>query len=317
MRFAPTPLPILLVGETGTGKEVFARLIHAASGRPGILVDVNCGALPREMVESLLFGHRRGAFTGAVEHVSGFIEQAAAGSLLLDEILSLPMEAQPKLLRVLEGGETRRLGEAGKRRVDFRVIATAQEDLATRLGNQSFRLDLYHRLAGVLIGLPPLRERPEDLVPLAEQFARGHQRRLGNGVAPVLHAHGWPGNVRELRAVIDRASYVSPPGELSALALEQAIRLQPHEPSVGRTAQRVQDHATLRSICAAHGWDRQRIAAALGVSQATLYRRLRAAGLSLRSLSCSQDSHLENEKPENPGIPAGHSPPPSSWESAL
>ena len=222
-RYARSPLPILLVGETGTGKEVFARLIHRLSGRPGSLVDINCGALPREMVESLLFGHRRGAFTGAVENISGFIEQAADGTLLLDELLSLPMEAQAKLLRVLDTGETRRLGEAAKRRVDFRVISTAHEGLAGHLQERSFRLDLFHRLAGVVIELPALRQRPEDLMPLAEQFAGEHDRVLGEGVATVLHSHPWPGNIRELRTAIARACYGAPERELSALAIEQAI----------------------------------------------------------------------------------------------
>lgn len=175
--FAPTGFAILIVGATGTGKELLARHIHHRSRRRGELVDVNCGALPREMAESLLFGHRRGAFTGAVESTVGHVERADGGTLFLDEVLHLPPEGQVKLLRVLETGDVQRLGEGRKRNVDLRIVAAAQDDTTERLGLGVFRRDLYQRLAGVVIHLPPLAERPEDIVPLAAHFAARRSRR--------------------------------------------------------------------------------------------------------------------------------------------
>jgi two-component system response regulator FlrC len=140
-RFAGTTLPILLIGPTGTGKEVMARHVHAMSGRRGTLVDVNCGALPRDMVESLLFGHRRGAFTGAVESVTGLIACANEGTLFLDELTSLPLEGQAKLLRVLENGELKALGSTVNTSVDFRLVAAVQDDILERLESHQFRRD--------------------------------------------------------------------------------------------------------------------------------------------------------------------------------
>lgn len=185
-QFAPTPLPILLIGETGTGKEVFAQEVHGCSGRRGLLVDVNCGALPREMVESLLFGHRRGAFTGALESARGLIEEADAGTLFLDEVLSLPLEAQAKLLRVLETGEIRAVGETSKRRVNLRVVSAAQPSLQAMVEEGEFRPDLLQRLAGVVIRIPSLMERGDDVIRLAEHFAWALDCTLANGVEDVL-----------------------------------------------------------------------------------------------------------------------------------
>jgi len=204
-RYARTRLPILLVGATGTGKELFAEHIHERSGRPGPLVDVNCCALPRDMVESLLFGHRRGAFTGAVDSTVGHVERSDGGTLFLDELASLVPDAQGKLLRVLESGETQPLGAATKRRVDLRVICAVQDDIWTALDAGRFRRDLFQRVAGVVIELPPLAARPEDIVPLAEHFANLQGRRLEGGVDSVLVNYPWPGNVRELRMAIERA----------------------------------------------------------------------------------------------------------------
>ena len=158
-RFAPTMVSVLLIGETGTGKEVFAARIHAASGRSGDFVDVNCAALPAEMVESLLFGHRRGAFTGAMEHAVGLIEQAEGGTLFLDELTSLPVHAQARLLRVLESRCVRRLGDRRHHHVDFRVVAAALPELTGCVASGCVRRDLFQRIAGVVIELEPLARR--------------------------------------------------------------------------------------------------------------------------------------------------------------
>ncbi len=292
-QFARSRISVLLVGPTGTGKELLARHLHALSGRRGELVDINCGALPREMIESMLFGHRRGAFTGAVEDAAGLVAKAAGGTLFLDELPSLPLEGQAKLLRLLETGEVRPIGETAKRLVDFRVVSTAQEDIASRVEAGGFRRDLFHRVAGLAIRLPPLRERPEDVEPLAAHFAARHARVLGSGTARLLENQPWPGNVRELRAVIDRAAVLSDEEALGVPLILDALScwggtgaLADPGPSRSRArldgGQRHVSDAALREACAANDWDTRRIAPALGVSRATLYRRLRECGISLR-----------------------------------
>jgi transcriptional regulator with PAS, ATPase and Fis domain len=291
---APTQLPVLLVGATGTGKELFAQYIHQLSGRTGDLVDVDCGALPREMLESLLFGHRRGAFTGALEDAEGLVSRAAGGTLFLDELSSLPAEGQGKLLRVLETGEVRRVGDTGKRRIEFRVVAAVQDDVMDRLGVGAFRADLYHRVAGAVVYLPPLRERGGDLFVLAAHFAAAQGHILGSGALAVLQGHAWPGNVRELRRVIQRSVMLAGSRELDGQVIAEALgtgpaftgRSQPHEASAAASAK-----VELLGACAANGWDPGRIAIALGVSRATLYRRLREQGIRLRRISRSHQSH--------------------------
>jgi DNA-binding NtrC family response regulator len=298
-RFAPTAMPILLIGATGTGKELFARHIHSASKRRGALIDVNCGALPHDMAESLLFGHRRGAFTGAVETVTGHLERADSGTLFLDEVLHLSLSSQVKLLRALETGEVQPLGAARKQRVDFRVVSAAQEDAPERLDGGTFRHDLFQRLAGVVIDLPLLADRTEDIVPLAEHFAAGQGQRLELGTTKVLEGHAWPGNVRELRLAIERAGCLVENGTLPPGAVRDAIALgMPRGPLSdrrasdrrGRGADRRRRAAPRRSWddlmaqCAANGWDAGRVAESLGIARSTLYDRLRAAGISLRAL---------------------------------
>jgi transcriptional regulator with PAS, ATPase and Fis domain len=290
-RFAPTPMSMLLVGATGTGKELFAERIHASSGRRGPFVPVNCAALPRDMVESLLFGHHRGAFTGAVEATTGFIEAAEGGTLFLDELSSLAVEAQVKLLRVLESKQINRLGETRTRLIDFRLVASAQEDVRTRVQAGLFRLDLYERVAGVVLGLPALRDRGEDVVLLAEYFAARGGRTLDPESLPVLLNYGWPGNVRELRSAIERAGFLSEQRPLGPRALAEAIALgAPRavpELSVGALQRPAADgaaRARLIATCREHGWDARRAAAALGIARSTLYDRLRGEGLSLRML---------------------------------
>jgi DNA-binding NtrC family response regulator len=284
-RFARTALPILLIGATGTGKELFAQHIHYRSQRRGDLVDVNCGALPPEIAESLLFGHRRGAFTGAVESVVGHLERADGGTLFLDEVVHLSVSAQVKLLRALETGEVQPLGAGRKRCVDFRVVSAAQEDTWQRLDRGLFRHDLYHRLAGIVIELPLLAERSEDIVLLAEYFAALRGQRLEEGAAKVLEAHGWPGNVRELRLAIERAGCLVVNGTLPPGAVRDAIALgMPRDHASDRRSARGRSWDELMRVCQQHSGDAELVAASLGIRRSALYARLKAAGISLRRI---------------------------------
>ncbi|HEU4700020.1 MAG TPA: sigma 54-interacting transcriptional regulator [Gemmatimonadales bacterium] len=287
-RCARTLLPVLIVGATGTGKELVARGIHRLSGRRGEFVEVDCGALPSTMTEGLLFGHRRGAFTDAREHRAGFVEGAHRGTLFLDEITNLSLGGQGALLRVLETGEVRRLGESDKRPVDLRVVAAAQDGLQSQLTSGAFRRDLFHRLAGLIIHLEPLARRPDDVLPLADHFARRSGTALGIGAAGVLRSHAWPGNVRELRRVIERASMLAEGSVLDGVLLAEAIRLGRLSDASGESVKRQmpaedQRWADLVAVCERHGWrDAELIATELGVHRTTLFRLLRKAGLSLR-----------------------------------
>jgi transcriptional regulator with GAF, ATPase, and Fis domain len=219
---ADTPATVLIVGETGTGKELFARAIHQRSPRRDRpLVAVNCAAIPATLIESEFFGHERGAFTGATQRREGRFALAHGGTIFLDEIGELPLEMQGKLLRVLQEGEFEPVGSSRTRKVDVRVIAATNRDLeaATRAG--TFRADLYFRLSVFPLRLPPLRERGDDAVLLAEIVSAQLARSLGRPVWPleasdvsVLRAYSWPGNVRELRNVLERALITSPDGRL-------------------------------------------------------------------------------------------------------
>ncbi len=282
-RFAPTPTPIVLVGATGTGKDLLARHIHARSGRTGRFVPVNCGALPREMAESLLFGHRRGAFSGAVESRRGFLEVAHGGTLFLDELTCLASDGQAKLLRALDTGEVQPLGEERVRALDVRAVAAVQDRLPAALATGGLRSDLYQRLAGVVISLPPLAERVQDIVPLARSFAARQRRVLESGAERVLTMYEWPGNVRELRHVMERAGRLVANGSLPAAAVAEAIHLgAPSLPDSHDDRLDLSTRAYLLLICERYGWQADRVARALGIHRATLFRRLKRAGVSLR-----------------------------------
>jgi DNA-binding NtrC family response regulator len=205
-RVAPSDLPVLLLGETGTGKELLARHLHARSGRSGPLVAVNCAALPPELVEATLFGHRRGAFTGATEDAPGLFLQAQGGTLFLDEVAELTLAHQAKLLRALDSGEVLPVGSARHVRSDARVVAATNAELPARIADGRFRADLYARLAGAVVRLPPLRARRGDILGLAERFLAppppGPERRLSAQAAERLLLHPWPRNVRELQAAM-------------------------------------------------------------------------------------------------------------------
>ena len=212
-RVAGSGARVLVRGETGTGKEAVMRAIHSWSERPGRCVVINCGGLPPSLIEAELFGHERGAFTGAVQRRSGVFEQADHGTLCLDEIGELPLSAQAALLRVLETGRFHRVGAVEEIEVDVRVIAATHRDLRELVEQGHFREDLYYRLDAITLSLPPLRERPRDVEVLARHFLATAQRTWGHRVESIsqeamacLLAHGWPGNVRELRNAIEFAT---------------------------------------------------------------------------------------------------------------
>jgi len=216
-RVAPTDTTVLLLGETGTGKELFARAVHERSRRrERPLVKLNCGAIPHQLIESELFGHERGAFTGATQRREGRFALADGGTLFLDEIGELPLELQPKLLRVLQEGELEPVGSSRTRKVDVRIVAATHRDLPDCVARGTFREDLYYRLAVFPIRIPPLRERGRDVDELARAFAEKFARRVGRDLAPLseatlgrLRAYAWPGNVRELANVIERGVIIS------------------------------------------------------------------------------------------------------------
>jgi len=227
-RVAPHDVTVLVEGAPGVGKELFARAIHAESRRcEGPFEDVNCGALPEGLVESLLFGHERGAFSGAARARAGHFEAAAGGTLFLDEIGDLPLDAQVKLLRTLQERTVRRLGADRAIPVDVRVIAATNRDLAAEVAAGRFREDLYYRLATAVLRLPPLRERPGDLTPLIDHFLGAANRKFADqpgveqkALSPkarnLLLAHPWPGNVRELQATLDRLVLWTPRADIGA-----------------------------------------------------------------------------------------------------
>ena len=254
-RLASHSLPVLIAGESGTGKELIARALHAEGPRrPRPFVAMNVTALPRDLVESELFGHERGAFTGAHARRLGAFAEAHGGTLFLDEVGDLPLDAQPKLLRALDGYEVRRVGAAGSgARADVRVVAATHAPLEQRVTAGEFRRDLFHRLECFVVQVPPLRERRGDVAPIARELLShlapqvGH-RILTSAALARLAAHDWPGNVRELRNVLCRAADATPRGgAIDVNAIDRALRRQvaPRGPAVtSRTARLLlEEHA--------------------------------------------------------------------------
>ena len=233
-RIAPTAMSVLVTGETGTGKEGLARRLHDASGRKGAFVVVNCASLPPELVESELFGHARGAFTGAVGDKRGLVLDANGGTLFLDEIGELTMEVQAKLLRLLQEKEIRPLGGRQVLKVDVRVVAATWRDLRARVAEGAFRDDLLYRLAVFELALPPLRERGDDVLLLARHVVDGFARQVGIGrrslarsAGAALRGHGWKGNVRELQAVLARAAVLGDGRTITGADIRGALSAAP------------------------------------------------------------------------------------------
>ena len=294
-RVAPVDSAVLVQGETGTGKEVIARAIHEASPRRNHrFVALNCAAIPSALLESELFGHEKGAFTGAWAQTKGRFQMADGGTLFLDEIGDMPLELQPKLLRVLQEQEFERLGSTQTVRVNVRVVAATNQDLAELVAKKLFRADLYYRLNVIPICLPPLRERVQDIVPLTEFFVAKFSARLNktidvipDEVVEVLKAHDWPGNVRELQNFIERAMLFSP-GSVLRLPLDS-------KPMVTRAAKQSSESAS-RTLADA---DREHIletleeanwliggqkgaANRLGLPRTTLIYKMRKLGIEMR-----------------------------------
>jgi len=290
-RVGPSDTAILITGETGTGKERVARALHLASGRKGRLVAVNCAAIPATLLESELFGHERGAFSGALTRRLGRIEQAQGGTLLLDEIGDMPLELQAKLLRVLETKEVERLGGSAPIPVDVRILAATHRDLARAVEEGRFRQDLYFRLNVLPLALPPLRERPEDILPLARAFAAelaGPQVPLvlAPGAEEALRAWRWPGNVRELRNFIERLNLLRGDGPLTltpeALTGPALQPAKPSRPVLGQKSYREHVEDFERALIRAALEEGGSIAAAarlLQVDRGNLHRRIKALDL--------------------------------------
>jgi two-component system response regulator HydG len=287
-RVAEVDSTVLLVGETGVGKERVARLIHRASPRAACpFLAVNCGALPEGLFESELFGHARGAFTGALQERQGLFEAADGGTLLLDEAGEVPPPMQVKLLRVLQERGVRRVGENHPRRVNVRLVAATNRDLAQDVAQQRFRLDLYYRLKVVELEIPPLRERPDDVRGLAEALlvktARRMQRPITGytiGCFDRMLRYAWPGNVRELENVVERACALARGRsiDLDDLPLEiQQVHSLALDPPPVRRLRDVERLHILGALERNHG-NKSRTAEQLGIGVATLFRRLRQYG---------------------------------------
>jgi two-component system nitrogen regulation response regulator NtrX len=290
-RVAKSDVAVLLTGESGTGKELLAAHIHRESplaARP--LVKVNCAAIPTELIESELFGHEKGAFTGAAGARRGRFEVAHGGTILLDEVGDLHAASQAKLLRVLQDGEIQRLGGEQPIRVSVRVISATNRPLDALVADGRFRQDLFYRLSVVPIRVPPLRERRDDIPALAAYFlsefcARNNVRakRLDADVVPALERYHWPGNVRELRNTIERMAILTPGDRIAADAIPYEIRAAKPPPSSG--LQQVRDEAERERILQAleqTSWNVSSAAALLGVERTSLHKRIRALSLTRR-----------------------------------
>jgi len=277
---------VLITGEHGTGKEVAARWLHAASARSGApFVPVNAGGLGDGVLESELFGHVRGAFTDARTDRAGCFELADGGTLFLDEIANMPVGQQARLLRVLERGEINPVGSSRSRRVDVRVVSATNADIARDAGAGRFREDLLYRLNTVEIRLPPLRDRRDDIPRLAALFLRRHAGRIGSdrrfstAAVEALLGHPWPGNVRELEHVVLRAVLLAQGDEIGP----DDLALRPRAADAGprledMTLEQVERYLIERAM-AAHGGNVTEAARALGLSRSAMYRRLAALGV--------------------------------------
>ena len=282
---APATSSVLIQGETGTGKELVARILHYRSGRAQMpFVPVNCGALPENLVESELFGHRKGAFTGADMHHKGLFEVADGGTLLLDEVGELDRGTQAKLLRFLESGEIRRVGESSSFRSDVRVLCSTNRDLKQAVADGLFREDLYFRINTFEIVLPPLRDRLDDVPVLAEHFLDLLTRKtrirweLDDGAVEALCAYDWPGNVRELANVLEHAYVLAggkPIGREHFPAMVHAGH--PSRP-VGPATLRQREMEAILDVLHKHGGNKPAAADELGISLKTLYNKLNQAG---------------------------------------
>jgi transcriptional regulator with GAF, ATPase, and Fis domain len=297
-RVAPTDSTVLIQGETGTGKELIARAIHNISSRCGrSFVKLNCAAIPLDLLESELFGHEKGAFTGAIAQRIGRFELADKGTLFLDEVGDIPLALQPKLLRVLQEQEFERLGSTQTHHVNVRLVAATNRDLAEMVKRGEFRSDLYYRLNVFPISLPPLRARREDVPALVTHFIEIFCRRMGKQIEHIppetmfaLCSYSWPGNIRELQNLIERAVILSNygvlPNPLPTAALNDAIVFP------AATTLKASERALILNTLEAVGWvigGPKGAAAKLGLKRTTLICRMQKLGISRRFLQDGQD----------------------------
>jgi DNA-binding NtrC family response regulator len=305
-RVAAARTPVLIEGESGVGKELLAQHLHRLSPRASkAFVDLNCAAVPATLLESELFGHERGAFTGAGNEKPGLVEVADGGTLFLDEVGEMATEIQSKFLRVLDSGTFYRVGATRKRRADFRLVAATNRDLGTEVAEGRFRKDLYYRIHGVRVVIPPLRERPEDIPMLVEHFSRGLPvpKRFTPAALQTLSAHDWPGNVRELHFAVERAGLLAegdmidvsdlppeiggrpgrapaprPLGAASGAAAAASAEAAPPDAFVNQLDDGP-DPSRVREALERARWRRGEAAEILGVSPRTLYRWMKRLGL--------------------------------------
>jgi formate hydrogenlyase transcriptional activator len=294
---APTDATVLINGETGTGKELIAEAIHQCSNRSkGPFVKVNCAAIPAGLLESEMFGHERGAFTGAVARIIGRFERANGGTLFLDEIGDLPLELQPKILRVIQERQFERLGSATTIRADVRVICATHQNLVEMIDEQRFRADLFYRLSVFPIELPPLRDRPEDIRLLVHHFAMDYARRLGKPITAISEQfmtacahHSWPGNVRQLQNFIERSVILSKGSVLNGSLSDLTCATKTSAPVTMEDAERSHILETLQQTDGVVGGPNG-AAARLGLCRTTLISKMKRLGILLEKISVSTTS---------------------------
>jgi DNA-binding NtrC family response regulator len=296
-RAAPSDMPILILGENGTGKELAARAVHDLSPRKTQpFLKLNCAAIPAELVESELFGHEKGAFSGALAARRGAFEQADGGTLFLDEIGDMPKSMQAKLLRVLQDGTLRRVGGGIELKVDVRLISATNRPIEELLAEDAFREDLYYRISTLTLKTPPLRERPDDVAALAEHFVRSaclrnhwKPRRLAGGAIALLREQPWRGNVRELRNVMERALILCASDPIQAVDLEAALPERPRAagaaiPQSGALRELVDayEREVIRERLRVSGGTVASAARSLGLERSHLYKKCKQLGIDMR-----------------------------------
>jgi two-component system nitrogen regulation response regulator NtrX len=306
-RVAASETRVCILGETGTGKELVARTLHERSNRGGgPFVTLNCAAVPAELIESELFGHEKGSFTGAASRHLGKFEQAHRGTIFLDEIGDMPLAMQAKLLRVLEEGEVERIGGDRAITVDVRVIVATHRDLEAHVREGKFRQDLFHRVFVFPLRLPPLRERREDIPVLVEHFARQvsaangwKAMRFAEGAIAALQQHGWPGNIRELRNVVERLMLLANSDEVTAETVALALPVsaaspEPGVPASGPLAERVRnfEKQTILTELKRHHNQISNTARALGLERSHLYKKAEQVGIDLKAVR-NEGEHRE------------------------
>jgi DNA-binding NtrC family response regulator len=290
-KVAPTEATVLILGESGTGKELIARAVHGQSGRKGPFVAVNCASIPETLLESELFGHEKGAFTGALNRQDGLVHAAHGGTLFLDEIGELPSAAQARLLRMLQQREVRRVGARKPESIDIRLIAATHRDLPKLVERSEFRADLYFRLKVMEIRLAPLRERVDDIRPLAKVFLARAAAKLGRPMLEIdreaeiaMKQYQWPGNVRELQHAIERAVILHESGAITA----DLLGLPPAKPPLERTQRDAGDDPSLEGylrrfvLSHQHELSETELAKRLGISRKTLWERRQRMGIPRR-----------------------------------